>query len=91
MIYIKGILKYIRGFSNTFAYFCFSLSLIKLLFTFSSLLSFDYSVDVVVTSLAQFGYNYWYRRNQTSELLNCMKHSSADHLIVGGDFGVDFR
>jgi len=53
--------------------------------------SFDYSVDVVVTSLAHHGYNYWYRKNQTSELLNWIKKSSADHLILGGDFSVDFR
>jgi len=50
-----------------------------------------HTVDVVVTSLASIDYNYWYREHQTSDLLKFITHSTADHLIVAGDFNVDSR
>ena len=50
-----------------------------------------HTVDVIVTSLASIDYNYWYREHQTADLLKFITHSSADHLIVAGDFNVDSR
>jgi len=54
-------------------------------------LSPGHTVDVVVTSLASIDYNYWYREHQTSDLLKFITHSTANHLIVAGDFNVDSR
>ena len=50
-----------------------------------------HTVDVMVTSLASIDYNHWYREHQTADLIKFISHSSADHLILAGDFNVDPR
>jgi len=50
-----------------------------------------HTVDVIVTSLASIDYNYWYRESQAKDLVNMIKQSDADHVIVAGDFNVDPR
>jgi len=50
-----------------------------------------HTVDVIVTSLASISYNYWYRESQAKELLNIISKSTANHVIIAGDFNVDPR
>jgi len=50
-----------------------------------------FTVDVIVTSFASMSYNYWYRESQSKELLSIISKSTADHVIVAGDFNVDPR
>jgi len=49
------------------------------------------TVEVFVTSLATFSYNYWYREKQAAQLVETVALSEADIIIVGGDLNVDPR
>jgi len=49
------------------------------------------AVDLFVTSLASMDYNYWYREHQANQLLEVLARSTADCLVLGGDFNVDPR
>lgn len=51
----------------------------------------DVTVDVFVTSLASNDYNYWYRERQAKQLIELVSQSTAQYVIVGGDFNVDPR
>jgi len=51
----------------------------------------DVTVDVFVTSLASNDYNYWYRERQAKQLMELVSQSTAQYIIVGGDFNVDPR
>ena len=48
-------------------------------------------MDVVVTSFAAYDYNKWYREHQAKDLIEFISKSTADHLILAGDFKVDLR
>lgn len=51
----------------------------------------DVTVDVFITSLASNDYNYWYRERQAAQLVKLVSQSTAQYVIVGGDFNVDPR
>jgi len=51
----------------------------------------EVKVDVFVTSLASMDYNYWYRERQATQLVKLVSESTADYVVLGGDFNVDPR
>jgi len=47
------------------------------------------TLDVFVTHTCASDYNYWYRQRQVKELVKFVKKSTADFVVLGGDFNVD--
>lgn len=48
-----------------------------------------HTVDVFLTHTCASDYNSWYRQNQSKQLVDIVKKSEADFVILGGDFNSD--
>jgi len=49
----------------------------------------DHIVDVFLTHTCASDYNSWYRQKQVKQLVEAVKKSDADFVILGGDFNAD--
>ena len=49
----------------------------------------DHIVDVYLTHTCASDYNDWYRQKQVKQLVEDIKKSEADFVVLGGDFNAD--